>query len=94
MAELASFHAVVRGKVQGVFFRDFTQRHATALGLTGHVKNLPGGDAVEVVAEGDRDRLKQLLDLVKKGPPRARVESLDVEWSAHSGSFKSFEVMH
>ncbi len=51
MTDLASLYAVVYGYVQGVFFRAFVARQAKELGLTGFVRNLPGG-AVEVNAEG------------------------------------------
>ncbi len=54
MTDLASVKAVVYGYVQGVFFRDFVSRQAAQLGLTGYVRNLPGGKAVEVHAEGER----------------------------------------
>lgn len=51
MTDLTSVRATVSGRVQGVYFRDFTSRHARELGLTGYVRNLPDGKAVEVQAE-------------------------------------------
>jgi acylphosphatase len=93
MAELASFLATVHGRVQGVFFRDFVQWHAEALGLAGYVRNLPGR-VVEVYAEGEKEKLLELLRYLELGPPRARVEKVDVNWSEYSGSFGGFEVRY
>lgn len=93
MAELASFLATVHGRVQGVFFRDFVQLHAEALGLTGYVRNLPGR-MVEVRAEGEKEKLLQLLRYLELGPPRARVDKVDVNWSEYSGSFRQFQVRY
>lgn len=69
---------VVRGQVQGVFFRVTTQQTAQRLGLAGWVRNLPDG-SVELVANGDEQKLKELERWLWKGPPDARVE--DVECS-------------
>jgi len=91
---LASFHAVVLGRVQGVFFRAFVQRHATALGLTGYVRNLPQSRAVEVKAEGEQSRLEELLKLLHQGPLGARVEKVEVNWGEYSGNFPSFKIRY
>ena len=58
----ASLRAVVRGRVQGVGYRDFVYMRARFLGLCGYVRNLPGMRSVEVVAEGERESLEQLLE--------------------------------
>lgn len=63
-------HAVVHGRVQGVFFRASTQKKARALGLTGWVRNLPDG-TVEVLAVGPRPALEALLAWLHEGPPLA-----------------------
>ena len=61
MADLASVRVVVHGHVQGVFFRTFVSREAAKLGLSGYVRNLPAGGAVEVQAEGEREQLKKII---------------------------------
>lgn len=92
MADLASVQLIVSGRVQGVYFRDFTHRRARELGLTGYVRNLQDRNAVEVVAEGKRSQLEKLIDYVKVGPPAARVEKLDTMWSAFTGSYPEFSI--
>lgn len=94
MTDLASVQIIVYGRVQGVFFRDFTSRHANQLGLTGYVRNMPGGKAVEVQAEGERDKLKKLTDSLRKGPPGARVERLETDWSEYTGNYSNFRVRY
>lgn len=85
--------AIIHGRVQGVFFRDFTRTHAMRFGLLGCVRNLWDG-TVEVVAEGDREALERLLRQLYVGPSSARVEKIDLEWSESSGEFSSFEVRY
>ncbi len=91
--DLASLHAIVQGRVQGVFFRAFVHRQAMALGLTGYVRNLPQS-SVEVRAEGERDKLEELLKSLHQGPPGARVEKVEVSWGDYSGDFSSFRVRY
>ncbi len=94
MTDLASVKAVVYGYVQGVFFRDFVSRQATQLGLTGYVRNLPGGKAVEVHAEGERKQLEKLIGYINVGPPGARVERVETDWSDYSGSYARFSIRY
>ena len=84
--------ALVRGRVQGVFFRDFAMRRARGLGLVGWVRNLSDGRMVEVTAEGRRSGLDELLAHLRQGPPSAYVSQVDVEWGAATGEFGSFQV--
>ena len=91
MSELASVQVIVHGYVQGVFFRNFTSRRAKELDLAGQVRNLPGG-AVEVRAEGERERLEELIGHLRVGPPGAVVGKLEVSWSQYSGSYSHFGI--
>jgi acylphosphatase len=68
---------VVRGLVQGVFFRDSTRRHARRHGVAGWVSNRADG-AVEAVFEGEADAVARLVALSREGPPGAQVESIEV----------------
>ena len=94
MPDLASLWAIVHGRVQGVLFRAFVERHASLLRLTGYVRNLPGGRALEVKAEGERVALEELLRLLHTGPPLAKVERVDFSWAKYSGDFKDFRVRY
>ncbi len=91
-SEQVALHAVVRGRVQGVSFRYYTQRQAAALGLVGYVRNLPGGDAVEVVAEGEKESVEEMLAWLRHGPRGARVEDVDLEWLHPAGEYRDFGV--
>jgi len=82
---------VVRGRVQGVFYRAETQRSAQRLGLTGWVRNVPDG-SVELVACGEAAELDQLERWLWQGPPHAQVEKVeagDVKPQQYSG----FEIV-
>lgn len=84
-------HVIVEGRVQGVFFRDFTRRQAYRFGIKGWVRNLMDG-SVEIMAEGEEENLKSFLEEVKKGPPLAVVEKLDIEWMDFKGEFNDFRI--
>ena len=69
---------VVKGTVQGVYFRQSTKEQALALGIKGIVKNADDG-SVNIIASGDHSRLQQLIDWCCKGPKQARVTGVHVE---------------
>jgi acylphosphatase len=94
MADMAHLSAVVYGRVQGVFFRYFVQDAARRLSLTGYVRNLARGDAVEVQAEGKKQQLNILLEQLKVGPPGARVERVEIQWADYSGRFDDFDIRY
>jgi acylphosphatase len=75
---------VVRGRVQGVFFRDAAREQARLLGVSGWVRNRTDG-AVEGVFEGPRAAVERLVDWCRSGPPRARVDDVEVAWEAAEG---------
>lgn len=70
--------AIVRGRVQGVGFRAYTRAEAQRLQLTGWARNLPSG-TVEVEAEGPAAAVAELLEWLRRGPPWAEVEGVDVD---------------
>ena len=94
MSDKASLQAVVQGRVQGVYFRAFVRDHARALGLAGYVKNRAGGRSVEVRAEGEKEKLEGLLNYLRTGPSRARVDRVDVEWSDYKGRYQGFSISY
>ncbi len=70
--------AIIKGRVQGVYFRASTRREALALGLSGSATNLPDG-RVEVIAQGPDADVQVLVDWLHRGPTLARVESVSCE---------------
>ena len=68
----------VSGRVQGVFFRVSTQSKAHDLGITGYARNLPDG-RVEVLACGDKKKIKELKDWLWEGPVHASVDNVECE---------------
>ncbi|MBM4436651.1 MAG: acylphosphatase [Actinobacteria bacterium] len=88
----ARLTAVVRGRVQGVGFRYYVAATAQRLSLRGFVRNLPDRRSVEVVAEGGRADLESLIARLRSGPPAARVDGVEVAWSAATRQFTAFEV--
>jgi acylphosphatase len=84
-------HLRIFGFVQGVSFRWHTRQQAQALGLTGWTKNLSDG-SVEVVAEGPRARLEDLLAWCRQGPDMAEVDRVEESYSAATGEFSGFNV--
>ncbi len=89
----ARLHAIVHGMVQGVNFRYYTRQQASLLGVLGWVANRPDG-AVELVAEGPRSQLGDLLDWLQHGPPSAQVDQVQVNWETATGEFADFRVKY
>ena len=69
---------VVKGKVQGVFFRHSTREAAQQLNIAGKVKNLADGN-VEIIATGTKEQLKQLISWCRQGPSKAIVTDISIE---------------
>jgi acylphosphatase len=84
-------HAVVEGHVQGVGFRYFVLNRAQQLYLTGWVRNTFNGD-VEVVAEGDRQSIDELLESLQQGPRSGFVSRVRENWEPATGEFHKFDV--
>jgi len=75
---MACARFIVRGRVQGVFFRASTREQALKLGVSGHAENLADG-SVEVLACGPDPALDALHEWLRQGPPSARVENVTRE---------------
>ena len=81
----------IRGRVQGVFYRDSTQRKAQRMGLRGWVRNRSDG-SVEAVAQGPPERVAALIDWCHEGPPLARVVEVSVIEESGDADEPEFEV--
>ena len=82
---------LVKGRVQGVYFRVSAVQTATGLGIRGHVENLANGN-VRIIAEGVTQNLEKLIKWCGEGPPRAKVESVELEWLPPEGGFVDFRI--
>jgi len=91
-SSLVRAHILVHGCVQGVFYRAFTAFKARALGLCGWVRNLPNGD-VEIVVEGEKAKIKELLEELWRGPPAAKVSDIEVKYLSFKGDFRTFTIL-
>lgn len=90
-SDQACLHAIVEGHVQGVGFRAFVLDHALELGLTGWVRNRWDG-TVEVLAEGPKMELENLLTALQRGPRRYTTSNVRPEWLDATGEFSRFQV--
>lgn len=94
MSDLAGLRVIVRGRVQGVFFRGFVAGKAAELDLSGWVRNRADGRSVEVVAEGKRDALEKLAAALAEGPPAAAVSGTTRVWTEYRGEHRGFRVRY
>jgi len=91
--ELARVNIIVKGLVQGVFFRATTQQQARQLNITGWVKNRWDG-SVEIMAEGDKEKLERLISWCHQGPRGAIVEEVKVKWEPFQDEFTDFRIAY
>jgi len=84
-------HILVYGLVQGVGFRWFVEREAKKLGLKGYVKNLFTGE-VEVVVEGDRGMIEELIEVLRVGNRASRVKDVRVTWRPFENKYTDFRI--
>ncbi|MCK9606630.1 MAG: acylphosphatase [Methylomonas sp.] len=84
-------HIIVKGRVQGVYFRAYTQKQAVKLNLNGYARNLANGD-VEIIARGEHADLQQLVAWCHKGPLLAKVSEVMVSDHDADQVFSEFEI--
>lgn len=83
---------IIAGRVQGVWFRKYTQDKARELGLTGWIRNEANG-TVALIAEGDDEPLKKLTKWLQRGSPGAKVNTVNVNWEEARETLKTFEII-
>jgi len=87
---MPTVHLIIKGRVQGVFYRASAKQLAKEIGVTGWVKNTDEGD-VEIVAAGMEEQLRKLVEWCKVGPTHAKVKEVVIEYLEEK-SFKDFEI--
>lgn len=90
---LAQCHLIISGDVQGVGFRAWALGQAQDLKITGWVKNRDDG-AVEIVAEGSRESLNELVKRCQKGPGVGWVKNVDIQWQDATNKFSLFDIVY
>jgi len=88
---MPTIHLIIKGRVQGVFYRTTAKDVANKIGITGWVKNTVEGN-VELMATGSKDQLEKLIEWCKVGPGNAIVTEIVVT-DQNEESFKGFEVL-
>ena len=91
MANIRRVHVIVKGRVQGVFFRAYTKDEAEKLGLAGWVKNRPDG-SVESLIEGDGTSVEKMLRWFQQGSPHSLVEKVHTVEETPVGDSSGFEI--
>ena len=84
-------HVLVRGRVQGVWFRGSTEEEATRLGINGWIRNLPDG-SVEAVFEGPEEAVHEMVAWCRMGPRFAHVSDVEVDFEPYTGEFNTFQA--
>ncbi len=84
-----SLRLIIHGRVQGVFYRDWTVQSARELGLAGWVKNQPDG-TVAALLQGEEHAARTMIQRMQSGPPAARVERIE-EQECEAGELAGFE---
>ena len=87
---LKQVHLYIKGGVIGIGFRVWTKIQAKIIGVTGWVRNNDGG--VETQIQGEEEKVKQIIELIKKGPPVSHVEDVEIFWQEPKEIFDEFEI--
>ena len=89
---MISVHVRVSGRVQGVFYRAYTKTQAQELGIKGWVRNVPGG-GVEAILEGERQKVGELVGLMKTGPEGSMISGLELSELKCKG-YEDFKIIY
>jgi acylphosphatase len=92
-AEHLRAQVIIHGIVQGVFFRASTRDEAIRIGVGGWVRNLPDG-TVQALFEGEKKKVEEIIGWCHKGPPGARVISVDITWEPYEGEYRHFDIRY
>jgi acylphosphatase len=91
--EKARAHVLISGRVQGVFFRAYTQEAAQERLISGWVMNTRDG-RVEAVLEGEKEKVENMVRWCHQGSPMSQVTGVNVDWQEYTGEFKDFFVKY
>lgn len=86
-----NLHAIVTGKVQGVYFRSWVFDQAQSLGIKGWARNLQDGK-VEILGQGEEAALKDFRERLLEGSPLSQVENVEANWTDYDKEYTEFEI--
>jgi len=96
---LKQVHIYIKGDVIGVGFRAWTKIQAKIIGVTGLVRNVNDhperfgeGGGVEALLQGEKEKIDQMIELIKKGPPVSHVSGVEIFWQEPKEIFDQFEI--
>ena len=89
---LKQVHLYIKGDVIGVGFRAWTKIQAKIIGVTGWVRNVDG-DWVEALLQGEEEKVKQIIELIKKGPPVSHVSDVQIFSQEPKEIFDEFKIV-
>ncbi len=93
MPKMVRAHLIIKGLVQGVFFRATTQSVAEGNRVKGWVRNRTDG-SVEAVLEGEKEDVDRVIEWCHHGPLGARVDEVEVEWEEYKNEFNGFSIRY
>ena len=83
---------IIEGRVQGVFFRARAYEKANQLGIKGWISNLPSGVEVEIIAEGEDEKIEEFLNWCSNGPRGARIDNIQADYEIPKNEFERFRI--
>jgi acylphosphatase len=93
MTNQVTIHVNITGRVQGVFFRAYTQKAAQELGINGYVKNMPDG-SVQAVFQGGQEQIDQMVAWCHTGSPSSSVAKVRIEKAIDTAAFHRFDIQY
>jgi acylphosphatase len=88
-----TYRFIVKGKVQGVWYRRFVSENAKKAGFKGYVRNLPDMSVEAVANIKNEERLKEFIEILKKGSPYSEVKDISIE-EINDTEFNDFEIRY
>ena len=90
---LKQVHLYIKGDVIGVGFRAWTKIQAKIIGVNGWVKNTYNQPVVEAQIQGEENKVKEIIEIIKKGPPVSRVDEVEIIWQDAKELFDGFKIV-
>ena len=90
--EIVELKAIVKGEVQGVFFRATVKEHASHFSISGYAKNLADG-SVEITAQGTKRDLESFVQNIKKNPGRGKIDNISSSYHKPTDQFTGFKTL-